>query len=89
MLVNSFTMLAQLDAYRLAGMFWYVLVMEIPRFTLGLVVVSRLLSPQALAPRGCDSEKTQGSLFCFQVTMRGSALRASSNRARRANSQRP
>ena len=40
MLVDAFTMLTQLDVYRLAGMFWYALVMEIPRFTLGLVVVS-------------------------------------------------
>jgi hypothetical protein len=40
MLVDAFTILTQLDVYRLAGMFWYALVMEIPRFTLGLVVVS-------------------------------------------------
>lgn len=40
MLANSLTMVTQLDAYHLAGMFWYPLLIEIPRFTLGLVVVS-------------------------------------------------
>jgi len=52
MLANTFTMLTQLDVYHLVGMFWYALVMEIPRFTLGLVVVSGcfLLKPWRPAP---------------------------------------
>jgi cellulose synthase/poly-beta-1,6-N-acetylglucosamine synthase-like glycosyltransferase len=40
MLANSLNMLVQLDLSRLAGMFWYAVVIEIPRFTLGLIVVS-------------------------------------------------
>ena len=74
MLVNSFSMLAQLDIYRLAGMFWYALVTEIPRFTLGLVVVSgcsllRPWRPTAMIPRN-----TRISVL-FPGHNEGSALR--------------
>jgi cellulose synthase/poly-beta-1,6-N-acetylglucosamine synthase-like glycosyltransferase len=40
MLIDGLSILTQLDAYSFVGMFWYVLVLEIPRFALGLIVVS-------------------------------------------------
>jgi biofilm PGA synthesis N-glycosyltransferase PgaC len=48
MLVDALSILSQLDAYGYVGMFWYVLVIEIPRYALGLIVVSgcSLLKPQ-------------------------------------------
>jgi poly-beta-1,6-N-acetyl-D-glucosamine synthase len=48
MLIDGLSILTQLDAYSFVGMFWYVLVLEIPRFALGLIVVSgcSLLKPR-------------------------------------------
>ena len=47
MLVDAVSILTQLDAYGFVGMFWYVLLLEMPRFALGLIVVSgcSLLKP--------------------------------------------
>jgi cellulose synthase/poly-beta-1,6-N-acetylglucosamine synthase-like glycosyltransferase len=51
MLIGGLNILAQLDIYGFIGMFWYVLVLEIPRFALGLIVVSgcSLLKPSRLS----------------------------------------
>src|ERR1700730_14305113 len=48
MLIDGLSILTQLYAYSIVGMFWYLLVLEIPRFTLGLIVVSgcSLLKPR-------------------------------------------
>ena len=48
MLIDGLSILTQLEAHSFVGMFWYVLVLEIPRFALGLIVVSgcSLLKPR-------------------------------------------
>jgi cellulose synthase/poly-beta-1,6-N-acetylglucosamine synthase-like glycosyltransferase len=48
MLTTGLNLLAELDVSGFLGMFWYTLVIEIPRFTLGLVLVSgySLIAPQ-------------------------------------------
>ena len=74
MLVDSFTTLAQLDIYRLAGMFWYALVIEIPRFTLGLVVVSGCCLLQPWRPASVIPRNTRISVL-FPGHNEGSALR--------------
>jgi poly-beta-1,6-N-acetyl-D-glucosamine synthase len=74
MLVDSFTMLAQFDIYRLAGMFWYALVIEIPRFTLGLVVVSGCCLLQPWRPASVIPRNTRISVL-FPGHNEGSALR--------------
>ena len=74
MLVNSFSMLAQLDIYRLAGMFWYALVTEIPRFTLGLVVVSGCFLLRPWRPPAVIPRNTRISVL-FPGHNEGSALR--------------
>jgi cellulose synthase/poly-beta-1,6-N-acetylglucosamine synthase-like glycosyltransferase len=56
MLVDALRMLTQLDVYGFVGMFWFALVLEIPRFAVGLAVVSgcsllKPLSPVAVIPR--------------------------------------
>ena len=74
MLTNSLNMLAQLDLYRLAGMFWYALLIEMPRFTVGLVVVAGcfLLKPWRAA--AVISKNTTISVL-FPGHNEGSALR--------------
>jgi cellulose synthase/poly-beta-1,6-N-acetylglucosamine synthase-like glycosyltransferase len=67
-------MLAQLDAYQLAGMFWYALVMEIPRFTLGLVVVSGCFLLRPWRPAAVIPRNTRISVL-FPGHNEGSALR--------------
>lgn len=74
MLVDAFTMLTQLDVYRLAGMFWYALVMEIPRFTLGLVVVSGCFLLRPRHPAAVIPRNTRISVL-FPGHNEGSALR--------------
>src|SRR5260370_7875217 len=74
MLVDAFTMLTQLDVYRLAGMFWYALVMEIPRFTLGLVVVSGCFLVRPRHPAAVIPRNTRISVL-FPGHNEGSALR--------------
>jgi poly-beta-1,6-N-acetyl-D-glucosamine synthase len=74
MLVNSFSMLAQLDIYCLAGMFWYALVTEIPRFTLGLVVVSGCFLLRPWRPPAVIPRNTRISVL-FPGHNEGSALR--------------
>jgi|HubBroStandDraft_4_1064222.scaffolds.fasta_scaffold10401_4 biofilm PGA synthesis N-glycosyltransferase PgaC len=74
MLVDSFTMLAQFDIYRLAGMFWYALVIEIPRFTLGLVVVSGCCLLRPWRPASVIPRNTRISVL-FPGHNEGSALR--------------
>jgi cellulose synthase/poly-beta-1,6-N-acetylglucosamine synthase-like glycosyltransferase len=74
MLVNALTMLAQLDVDRLAGMFWYALVMEIPRFTLGLVVVSGCFLLRRWRPAAAIPRNTRISVL-FPGHNEGSALR--------------
>jgi hypothetical protein len=67
-------MLTQLDVYRLAGMFWYALVMEIPRFTLGLVVVSGCFLLRPRHPAAVIPRNTRISVL-FPGHNEGSALR--------------
>src|ERR1700720_2420921 len=74
MLVDAFTMLTQLDVYRLAGMFWYALVIEIPRFTLGLVVVSGCFLLRPRHPAAVIPRNTRISVL-FPGHNEGSALR--------------
>jgi cellulose synthase/poly-beta-1,6-N-acetylglucosamine synthase-like glycosyltransferase len=74
MLANSLNMLAQLDFYRLAGMFWYALVIEIPRFTLGLVVVAGCFVLKPWRPANVVPGNTKISIL-FPGHNEGSALR--------------
>jgi cellulose synthase/poly-beta-1,6-N-acetylglucosamine synthase-like glycosyltransferase len=67
-------MLTQLDAYHLAGMFWYALVIEIPRFTLGLIVVSGCFLLKPGRPVAAAPKKTTISVL-FPGHNEGSALR--------------
>lgn len=76
MLVNSLSMLAQLDVYHLAGMFWYTLVIEIPRFTLGLVVVAGCFLLRPWRPAAVIPRNTRISVL-FPGHNEGSALRQS------------
>jgi biofilm PGA synthesis N-glycosyltransferase PgaC len=74
MLVDSFTMLAQLDASHLVGMFWYALVLEIPRFTFGLVVVSGCFLLKPWRPASAVPRNAKISVL-FPGHNEGSALR--------------
>ena len=74
MLTNSFAMLTQLDVYHLAGMFWYALVIEIPRFTLGLAVVSGCFLLKPWRPPAVLPSNTRISVL-FPGHNEGSALR--------------
>jgi poly-beta-1,6-N-acetyl-D-glucosamine synthase len=74
MFANSFNMLAQLDLYCLFGMFWYALVIEIPRFTLGLVVVSGCFLLKPWRPAAVIPKNTTISVL-FPGHNEGSALR--------------
>jgi poly-beta-1,6-N-acetyl-D-glucosamine synthase len=74
MLVDALTMLTQLDVYRLVGMFWYALVLEIPRFTLGLIVVSGCFLLGPLRPAAAVSGNTRISIL-FPGHNEGPALR--------------
>src|SRR6202011_607237 len=48
MMVDGLGILTQLDVYSFVGMFWYAVVLEIPRFAVGLVVAAgcSLLAPR-------------------------------------------
>jgi len=48
MMVDGLGILTQLDVYSFVGMFWYAVVLEIPRFAVGLVVAAgcSLLTPR-------------------------------------------
>lgn len=71
---DGFTFLAQLDFYGFVSMFWYVLILEIPRFTLGLVVVTGCSLLKPWHPAGLTPTDLKISVL-FPGHNEGAALR--------------
>jgi poly-beta-1,6-N-acetyl-D-glucosamine synthase len=68
MSLDGLRILTQLDIYGLVGMFWYATLLEIPRFALGLIVVS-----------GCSVLKFRRATRSIQKRVRVSVLLAGHN----------